>query len=236
MNNTRQSGNALFLILIAVALFAALSYAVTQSSRGGGASASKEQNIIYASRIVQLSTTIENAITKLQISNECSDTQISFENPVFFQFPWDHYVNSNAPADKTCHVFAADGGGVSPAQLLAEAFTPCCVDGLRDTEYRYPRFSGEGIADLGLGDPELTLLVGGLKKDVCIELNNKLGVDNPGGDPPTISSTCYNNQAGFTGTYGSSNVTWCGLTQKRSACVYDDYGPNYYFYNALIIC
>lgn len=107
-HNNSASGGVLFLILIAVALFAALSYAVTSSTRSGGGDASKETIALSASQIVQYVTSIENAIMRIKISNNCDDTQISFENPIV-----SGYTNSNAPADYRCHVFRPEGGNVS---------------------------------------------------------------------------------------------------------------------------
>ena len=69
-------GNALFLILIAVALFAALSYAVTQSGRGGG-SIDKEQESLYISEIAQYFALVESEVQKLRIVNGCSVAEIS---------------------------------------------------------------------------------------------------------------------------------------------------------------
>ena len=59
-------GNALFLILIAVALFAALSYAVTQSGRGGSG-IDREQADILAAQIMNQVAAIQAQIQRLEI-------------------------------------------------------------------------------------------------------------------------------------------------------------------------
>lgn len=112
----RNQGNALFLILIAVALFAALSYAITQSGRGDG-SVDKERSQIMASEILQYAAQIEQAIMRMQMINGCTDTQISF------LYDWNgdgatrndqsaDHANTTSHPDIGCGVFADNGGQV----------------------------------------------------------------------------------------------------------------------------
>ncbi len=104
----KSRGNALFLILIAVALFAALSYAVTKSDRSGKG-VEKEQAVLLASSFMEHGAQVAAAINRLKLINNCTDDQISFENSVDTATD---YANPNAPADKRCHVFHPDGSNV----------------------------------------------------------------------------------------------------------------------------
>lgn len=92
----KQSGNALFLILIAVALFAALSYAITQSGRGGG-NIAKEQELIRSAQILQYFSQIKNATDRMQLIYGCQASDVGF------------YGNGTRPE---CGIFHPDGGAV----------------------------------------------------------------------------------------------------------------------------
>ena len=89
-----EHGNVLFLILIAVALFAALSYVVTQSSRSGSGNIGKEDAKLAAAEILNYVTSVQTAVQTLMLRRECGINKLTFDNP----FDNNAHVNPNAPA------------------------------------------------------------------------------------------------------------------------------------------
>lgn len=114
---TSEQGNVLFLILIAVALFAALSYAVTQSTRSGGGDASRETTLVNSSTITQYPASIKTAIVRMIVSNGVTVDQLSFDAPSAY--------GSFTTTQQAQNVFHPSGGGASyqlaPASVMANS-------------------------------------------------------------------------------------------------------------------
>lgn len=72
---SKNNRNVLFLILIAVTLFAALSYAVTRSSSGNG-SVLEESIGIQTSDLMQYASDLSYAVIKLTTVNKCDEREL----------------------------------------------------------------------------------------------------------------------------------------------------------------
>ena len=246
----RETGNALFLILIAVALFAALSYAVTNSGRGGG-SIDKEQASIAAAQVVQYAGQIEQAINRLRIINGCSDTEISFHfdsdgDGTLETDGSDDYYNPISSTD--CYVFHSDGAGLVYQAAKSEWLVPQA--GLtNDNGYGESVFSGVfSVDDIGSDCSgteescrELSIYVPHLSKSICDVINKSLDITSSyvneaiagfeGGGVTDYFNGTYGVAANSTTVIGDQDTVFSG---KTSGCLYRNWHPGYAYYHVLI--
>lgn len=159
--NYNESGNVLFLILIAVALFAALSYAVTSSTRSGGNDGSKETNLISSAQITQFPAGVGNTIVRMMISGTAID-EIRFNQPEDFD-------DLDVPR---IGVFHPSGGGAiyipAPADIMVSE-TPGKWYFNGDMEI--PHIGTEGVG----GNDIIAYLVG-IKQAICRKINEEHGL------------------------------------------------------------
>ncbi len=200
---SKDAGNVLFLILIAVALFAALSYAVTGSTRTVGPSISNEKARAYAAQILQFGATVKGAVTRVKISSACTDEMIDFSTPNYLTYGGAEKipVNPNAPSDKRCNIFAPSGGGVSVVIPSAEALAPPNAPTSNMLQAGHGTIwvlQGPLIGTSGpsgtVSANDLMLVIPWLKKEVCMAINDLVGIASVGEDVPGWTST------GTTGT------------------------------------
>lgn len=165
----KEEGNVLFLILIAVALFAALSYAVTSSTRSGG-DAGKESDGIMAAQITQYPAGITTSIVRMIIGGT-SVEDIRFNRPSEYD-----------DLDSTSiGVFHPQGGGAT--------YNPAPADAMVSGSAGQWNFNGDlEVPDIGLsgtdGNDIIAFLVG-IKQSICRKINEEHGL---GTTIPVLSS------------------------------------------------
>lgn len=111
-------GNILFLILLAVVLFAALSYAVTSSMRGGGRSASEEKISTAFSEVMNVVSAHRIAIQRMILSGIRPENISAYypdhdggtnDGSYFWQNTNCHYTSN---PDHSCKLYHPQGAGL----------------------------------------------------------------------------------------------------------------------------
>jgi hypothetical protein len=184
---TPQSGNVIVIILIGIVLFAALSYAVTGSLRGGANDGSTKQDLVVTDVLAYANAM--QATVRTLILGGCTENQISFQSPALTNNS--AYANASAPADKSCHVFEPSGGGLRFAKPMKE-IADTSITGTVDWN-----FSPRAVNGIGSGNVDLVATVASVRKEFCIAVNKKFGIVQAGYETPQQGwGTAY-----FSGSY-----------------------------------
>ncbi len=215
-NKKSQAGNVFVIIMAGIFLFGALMFTFSKSSQKGSGNLSKQQAKIAAQEILSYANLVEGAVDRVR-RNGCSENEISFNNAVV-----SGYSNPNAPVDGSCDIFAMTGGKIdyiAPQESwLDKSFSS------QTGNYGTWRFVANVQVDgIGTNASELRITLNFLNKDVCLNINNSLGIDNPSGSPPvdendssgggqfigTFSSPVANNVGDDAGHNLSGKSTYC---------------------------
>ena len=181
-----SSGNVLFLILIAVALFAALSYVVTQSSRSGSGTTENEKNRLLVAQLQQTLVALHTNFNRLNLGGIPIE-RIKFHTGTNGNCIPDYTLCSTG---KDC-LFAPEGGAFSIDRPPIEAFVAndkgVGLPGLPATSDSTNIWidCNEDLFDWGMGTsaPDRTFYYTHVRKEICLEYNRKLGIKGiPGED------------------------------------------------------
>jgi hypothetical protein len=227
-----ESGNAFYIILVGVILFAALMFVFSRSSRQGSGNMTSRQAEIAADGMMDYAQALERGVDRV-MRQGCSETQINFVTTLNPDYP----DNPDAPADKSCNVFDPNGGAIT---ALANASFPPGV--------RVRPSGGSSLTDIGtwdsnsvLGHQDLVVWIGPLTEATCRKLNTMTGFT---GDPPSIlSGQAWEFGAENAGSiWGGSMIELGALAGRNAGCVNETEAPmnglhlaqGYEFYTVLL--
>ncbi len=227
-----QRGNILFLILLAIVLFAALSYAIMGQREQAPASMHKEQANSLAAALIQEASLLEQNVMRTKVVENIPDYG--------FDFVGVNSVNASngtctaMPVASTCRMIRTTG----KSMLLT------MPDWARtgDASDSYARFLMIQIHNVATSLDELVYLRGYLRKEVCEAINRGLGITNIDLSlPDTIGGAANRNYDGTLtalldtsgAQLGEPSTGVAGIAGRNSFCAYNS-SWGYIFVHVLI--
>ena len=151
-----ESGNILFMILIAVVLVGTLTAAINATSRPEGANIDPETLVIRASEVQRYASELERAITYI-LQNAISEEDIRFAH---YDAHAD-YGDLGADADPSDQVFHVDGGGATYRAPPA---------GINDGS-SWEFYGGTHAPGIGTGRADLMAVLPNVTQAFCDKIN-----------------------------------------------------------------
>ena len=166
-----EKGNVLFLILIAVALFAALSYVVTSSTRTSPATLS-EKDRMAAGEILNYVVAVRTSIQRMLISGvpTAQLSEIANGRNAINGAPYTYADNANCTKDK-CRVFHPAGGAAIYRNFSSYAMPPASYMGVNDLAPGENDLSVINVEGLGTDANDLAIRFILLNNSVCNAIN-----------------------------------------------------------------
>lgn len=223
-----ESGSALIYILVAIALFAALSFAMTQNMRGG--SGQNEEIVqLQATEILQYTNGLQRALRSMRIEG-VEFSELSFDNN--FVTGYDHV----GCGDNKCKIFHIEGGGMAYQPPITEDW----LDGARAGQALYGEWyfpgdlcvldvgtdTGTGCSTDGIDNEDVVIILPWIKKALCEQINKELGITSAGDPVPVegAGDAWNDDNRKFDGTTGDGETLDQG--GRRYGC-FEGTGANY---------
>lgn len=224
----RESGNVFFYIFLGVALFGALTYAVSQSGRGSVENITREQSRLRATEIIDFSDAVSKAVGTLRLRG-VTLSQLRFAHS---DLSLSDYGDPDT-IDPANMVFHPDGGAIiykdpSPDILV----TP----GEQWLFLNQNQIEGFGSTCPAETCSDLIMAIRDIRTDVCQIINKLAGFNNPEILP---SDTEFETTGKFKGTITGTpeiigdETSSATLNGKPFACFKNDDDGKNYFYRVL---
>jgi hypothetical protein len=240
-----QSGNALWFILVAIALLSALTLTLTRNSGKMADNMDQEEARMIAERVARELNSIDSAVQRLQTINKCGDEEISFDNYIVNLISAGMGLNNRAPMTGprayTCHLYEARGAAMNYNYLPQDLRTPAAITASPNVGWYFtaansvngvgPEAPTETICDgstRNCGD--LIVGINGVKDSICLAYNKLVGINTIPVDTDDYTSIF------FTGNYavaasndarinvGAGDAT-SALYGVKTACVFSSGSP-----------